>query len=154
VQFSSVELTSILAFWKQRNYALPIRDVQVRINQDGTGEVSGILELSTALSVARSLGYTDREIEQAKSYAQHISGDLPFYVKGVGVVQNNQVTLAPTAFSLGRVSVPSVITKLAASAVSDMIERRIAKVGGISIQEFSLGQGQVHLVGTVPDTIK
>ncbi len=154
VTLSSSELTSILAFWKGRNSALPIRDVQVRINDDGTGEVSGILEIKTALAVARSLGYSDQDIARGQTYVQYVAGDLPFYVKGVGSVVNNQVTLAPSTFSLGRVNVPESITKLAALAVSDMIERRLTKVGGIDIREFSLGQGQVHLVGRVPDTIK
>lgn len=154
VTMSSAEITSVLSAWKKRSPSLPIRDVQVRFNPDGTGEISGILEIKTAISIAKSLGYSDADIEKGKSYAQYVSGDLPFYVKGVGGVTNNQIMLNPSTFELGRVTVPSSITAPAAKVVEDVIERRIKQVGGINIESLTMNNGSLQIKGVVPDTVK
>jgi hypothetical protein len=151
---TSAAATSILAHWKSRSPSLPIRDVQVRFNQDGTAEVSGILEIATAISVAKTLGYSDSDIEKGKSYAQYVSGDLPFYVKGVAGATNNQITINPSDFQLGKVKVPESITTPAAKVVEDVIERRIKQVGGIDLQSIKMGSGSLQFTGTVPSSIK
>ena len=153
-QVSSVQATSILAQWKHRSPSLPIRDVQVRFNQDGTAEVSGILEINTAISVAKTLGYSDSDIEKGKSYAKYVSGDLPFYVKGVAGATSNQISINPSEFQLGKVTVPESITTPAAKVVEDVIERRIKQVGGIDLQSIKIGSGSLQYVGTVPSSIK
>jgi len=153
-QVSSVAATSILAQWKRRSPSLPVRDVQVRFNDDGTAEVSGVLEIATAISVAKTLGYSDADIEKGKSYAKYVSGDLPFYVKGTTGATNNQISISPSDFQLGKVSVPESITTPAARVVEDVIERRIKQVGGINLESIKLGSGSLQFTGTVPSSIK
>ncbi|MEI8232944.1 MAG: hypothetical protein WCG44_04355, partial [bacterium] len=143
-QVSSVAATSILAQWKRRSPSLPVRDVQVRFNDDGTAEVSGVLEIATAISVAKTLGYSDADIEKGKSYAKYVSGDLPFYVKGTTGATNNQISISPSDFQLGKVSVPESITTPAARVVEDVIERRIKQVGGINLESIKLGSGSLQ----------
>lgn len=153
-QVTSVAATSILAEWKHRSPSLPIRDVQVRFNQDGTAEVSGVLEIGTAISVAKTLGYSDADIEKGKSYAKYVSGDLPFYVKGVAGATANQISISPSSFQLGKVEVPDSIASPAARVVEDVIERRIKQVGGINLDSIKMESGTLHFVGTVPSSIK
>lgn len=153
-KLTSVEASSILSEWKHRSPSLPIRDVQVRFNPDGSSEISGILEIDTAVSLAKNLGYSDEDIDTAKSYAKYVSGDLPFYVKGTAGVKNNQVTISPSSFELGRVGIPSSITGPAAKAVEDVIERRLRQVGGIDIQSIEIDSGSLHFAGTIPSAIK
>ncbi|NCN45476.1 MAG: hypothetical protein COU63_02875 [Candidatus Pacebacteria bacterium CG10_big_fil_rev_8_21_14_0_10_36_11] len=154
IKVSSAEITSILAYWKNQYSKSPIRDVQVRINDDGTGEVSGILELSTAIMLAKQLDYSDEDIEKGKSYVKYVAGDLPFYMTGVANVKNNQVTLSPTTVEIGRVALPESLVAPVSSAVADVIERRMSKVTNLDVQELTLEPGGVHLVGTIPDTVK
>jgi hypothetical protein len=151
---TSVAATSILAHWKKRSPSLPIRDVQVRFNQDGTAEVSGILEISTAISIAKNLGYSDADISKGKEYAKYVSGDLPFYVKGTTNVTNNQITIDPSKFQLGKVTVPESITTPAAREVEDVIERRIKQVGGINLQSVKQQADTLKFTATVPSSIK
>lgn len=151
---TSVAATSILAHWKKRSPSLPIRDVQVRFNQDGTAEVSGILEVTTAISLAKTLGYNDQDIEKGKSYIKYISGDLPFYVKGTTGATNNQISINPSEFKLGKVTVPENITTPAARVVEDVIERRIKQVGGINLQSVKQEADTLKFTATVPSSIK
>jgi len=104
--------------------------------------------------LAKNLGYSDSDIEQGKQYVQYVAGDLPFYVKGTGGMTNNTLSINPSTFQIGRVTVPESITKPVAVAVGDMIERRISQIGGANIQEASFKSGSFRLVGSVPETIK
>ena len=67
VELDSDQISSIVNYLANRYGRSPIRDLQIRINEDGTGEASGILEISTATMMAKQLGYSDQDIETAKS---------------------------------------------------------------------------------------
>ena len=152
--FTSAEITSVLAYWKHRSPTLPIRAVQVRFNPDGTGEISGILEFGTALGIAKQLGYSDAEIAKGESYIKYIAGDIPFYVKGIGNIENNHITLNPSDFELGHLTVPSPLTSLSVAVVIDMIDRRINQLGDINIRSANFADGSFHIDATVPDTVQ
>lgn len=154
VDLSSAEVTSIFAVWEERDIYFPLHNVQIRFNPDGTGEASGFLKVSTAVSLAKNLGYSDSDIEKGEQYIKYVAGDLPFYVKGTGGMMDNTLSLNPATFQIGRVTVPDSITGPVAVAVGDMIERRIKQIGGANIKEASFKSGSLHLVGSVPDTIK
>jgi len=154
VDLSSQEITSVFAVWGTRNKYFPLYNVQVRFNPDGTGEASGFLKISTGITFAKNLGYSNSEIDKGKEYIKYISGDLPFYVKGTGEMTDNILSVNPTILQIGRVTVPESITKLAFGAVGDMIERRIAQIGGADIKDANFKTGKFHLDGTVPETIR
>lgn len=154
VNLTSEEITSIFAVWEDRDVYFPLKNVQVRFNADGTGEASGYLKIGTAITLAKNLGYSDQDIEKGKEYIKYVSGDLPFYVKGTGGMTSNQLSINPSTFQIGRVTVPDSITSPAAKAVGDMIQRRIKQIGGADIQSANFKSGSFHLLGTVPATIK
>lgn len=154
VDLTGADISSIFYTWEQRDKYFPLHDVQVKFSPDGTGEASGYLRIQTAVNLAKNLGYTDADIEKGKKYINYVSGDLPFYVKGTGGMKNNVLTMDPSTFQVGRVSVPDSITKVAVPAVSDMINRRIEQIGGADIREASFETGTFHLDGTVPATIE
>ena len=154
VDLSDQDITSILYTWGERDKYFPLHDVQIRFNQDGTGEASGYLKIVTAVNLAKNLGYTDHDIEEGKKYINYVSGDLPIYVKGKGGMKNNILSINPSTFQVGRVTVPDNITSLVVPAVSDMITRRLEQIGGANIREASFENGAFHLDGTVPATIK
>ena len=154
VALSSQEITSVMSVWEQRDRHFPLHSVQVRFNADGTGEASGYLRIGTAIALAQNLGYSDADIEQGKTYIKYVSGDLPFYVKGTGGMTNNALSINPSTFQLGRVTIPNSITDSAAMVVGDMIKRRIQQIGGANIRRADFNNGTFRLIGTVPSTIE
>jgi len=154
IELNSAQVTSILAYWRGRYAKMPIRDVQIRFNPDGTSEASGILEIGTAITMAKQLGYSEADIEKGKSYVKYIAGDLPFYLKGTASVSDNQVMINPTTMQVGRVNVPASIMGPVASVVDDAIERKMKQVPGLSVSEMTISNGILHLVATSPNTIK
>lgn len=153
VNLSSTEVTSIFAVWQDRDPYFPLTNVQVRFNTDGTAEASGYLKINTAIELAQNLGYSQADIEKGKEYIKYVGGDLPFYLKGTGGMLDNNLTINPSTFQLGRVTVPESITTPASQLVKDMITRRIDQIGGADIQRADFKGGLFHLVGSVPSTI-
>jgi len=153
VVLSSEEVSSVFAVWEERDVNFPLRDVQVKFNSDGSAQASGIIRLPVVVSLAKQLGYSDSEIEQGKQYVQLLNGDLPFYLEGNGSMINNQLTMNPSTFQIGRVTVPGEIVPPLQSLVADMINRRIQQIGGADIKRASFETGAFKLVGSVPSTI-
>ena len=151
---SSEEITSIIDYWGKQYAKTPIRDVQIRINHDNTAEVSGILETSTAIMMAKQLNYSDEDIEKGKSYVKYIAGDLPFYISGTANAVNNQVKITASEITIGRVTLPWSLIEPVTNVTADVIERRIKQVTGSDVKEVSLQNGAIHFVGTIPDTIE
>jgi hypothetical protein len=154
VEVDSTQASSVFMYWKHLDAGTPLSNVQVRFNADGTAEASGILELGTAINLAKNLGYTDADIAKGEQYVSYVNGNLPFYIKGTGNVKNNVVTLNPTSFQLGRVTVPESITTPAARAVEDMAERRMKQLNGLDIKSATIENGKLKIDGTIPATIK
>lgn len=151
---TDADITAVMSTWESRDSLFPLRNVQVKFHPDGTGEASGYLKIGTAVAMAKNLGYSDADIEKGKSYIKYVAGDLPFYVKGTGGMTNNILSINPSSFKLGRVTVPDSITQAASLVVKDMINRRLTQIGGTNIQTANFTDGTFHLQGTVPSTIK
>lgn len=153
VVLDSDQISSIIEAWT--NYPnSPVSDIQVRVNADGSAEIAGMLKISAAASLAKQLGYSDQEIESARSWAKFVANDIPFYAKASGGVTNNQVEINPAQLKLGQINVPSSILEPASAALADVIERRIAQVPQASVEEVSLANSQVRFVGTVPEVVE
>jgi hypothetical protein len=151
---SGQQVTSIFAVWEDRDIYFPLKNVQVRFNSDGTGEASGYLEIATAVSLAKNLGYSDADIQKGKDYIKYVAGDLPFYVKGTGGMTNNVLEVNPTNFQIGKVNVPESITSPLSKVVEDMVYRRLNQIGGANVRDANFKDGKLHLDATVPDSIK
>lgn len=154
VTLSNEQVSSVFQYWKAQYAKTPVRDVQIRIGADGTGEASGILELGTALAMAKSLGYSDEQIAQAQSYVGLVASDIPFYLQGTGSVSNNQVALNPSSITVGRITLPSTLTEQVGRALEDVIERHINNIPELQIESLVLAEGGVKFVGTIPDTVE
>ncbi|WKZ25842.1 MAG: hypothetical protein QY322_00870 [bacterium] len=154
VYLTSQEITSIFAVWEERDKNFPLKNVQIKFHPDGTGEASGYLKIETAVNLAKDLGYSDSDIETGKKYIKYVSGDLPFYLKATGNMDNSTLVIAPEVFKVGKVTVPSNITNMTSTAVSDMVTRRLNQIGGVDLEKANFRSGDFHLQGSVPETIK
>lgn len=150
---TSEQVTSVFAVWELRDTNYPFKNVQVKFSPDGTGEASGIIKLPVVVSLAKSLGYSDTEINSAKKYVQFVAGDLPFYLKGTGAITNNQISMSPAQLQIGKVTVPEQILTPLVSLATDMIERRIEQIGGADIKTANFSDGSFHLDARVPASI-
>jgi len=87
----SKELT---AFTNNRPWIkYPIKNVQVKIDKDGTIESSATLIVSRVMPFAVALGYSETQVRDAMQKYNIPPFEVPVYVKGKGSVLNDVVTI-------------------------------------------------------------
>ena len=133
---------------------LPVSNVQVRFNADGTAEWSGDLLLDKLhdYAIARGLSEADYNtaVAQVSKYAI-IQKNMPFYLKGTGAVVNGQITFNCDSMKVGKVPIEL------ASQINDhhadllnLLQKDILTIPGFSCKNLSVSDGQVHFDGTLP----
>jgi hypothetical protein len=102
VVFSSEEITAIMN--NKPGIYYPYKNVQVKFNSDGTGEISGNLVKSRI----PTYGTTFNAPQQAVDLAMKFLPDNPsFYLKGKATLVNNKVgVFEPIRFEIGRIPLP------------------------------------------------
>jgi len=129
----------------------PFRDVQVKLNADGSAEASGILRLPVATRFFAQMGIATADVEaQAKRFNVPMA-DVPFYFKGTGVAKNNHITPNLQSLEIGRVPVPSGIISQYQQAAADLATSLMSKVQGFSLEEATITDGKLNFKGTMPD---
>jgi hypothetical protein len=101
-EFAASEITASMnnqpwAYW-------PYKNVQVRFNADGSGEISGTLIKSRVPAYAAAIDIPQQAINVLMKF---LPNDPAFYVKGKAALTDNKVSLfEPEAFSIGRMPMP------------------------------------------------
>jgi hypothetical protein len=136
---------------------LPVSDVQVRFNADGSAEWSGILKLDKLHDYAIARGLTEEDyntaLTQVSKYAV-IQKDMPFYLKGTGAVVNGQISFNCDSLKIGKVPVEL------ANQINDhhddllsLLQKDVLTIPGFSCKNLSVSDGQVHFDGTLPQSV-
>lgn len=149
VSFTSQELTSAAnrVKWVQ----FPFRDVQIRINDDGIGEASGVLVFDKIKPYLNSLGVSNSDINKGLEVAKLPSFDMPFYVKVSGGVVNNNISLDVKSIEVGRFPIPQSIISEYTPNVEGFLESWVKNDPSISIKKLDFDGGKVNFDGTLPD---
>jgi len=106
----------------------PLRDVQVRFNADGTGELSGLL------------------VEQVNT---------PVYAKGrLTRASARAVSFGFEAISVGPVPLPQPIVQRAGEAVSGIVNDELDRIDGLEIQDLRIEAGGLVFKGTLPQAAR
>lgn len=150
--YSDQQVTSVLDSWSKNWAITPFYNVQVKIHEDGSAEASGMLKVQEAINLAKTLGYSDDEIGVASKYATFINGDLPFYIKGIAEINNNQVSAGVSTIRIGNVTLPGSISTQVVNAAEDAVQRRIRQVPNLHIQKMNLSGGKLNISGKAPQS--
>lgn len=176
-EFSEKEIAATLNNqpWKY----WPYKNVQVKFNADGTGEISGILIKSKIPGYAATIGIPPVAADFAMKY---LPSDPIFYVKIKAALTDNKVsTFEPRALSIGRLPVPIGIflsfappsliqTALAQTDYQDMtqelskvqnkkaliinyINSRLKEFTGFYAKSAYFGENKIIFDGTLSDKI-
>jgi len=133
--------------WK--NY--PVKNIQIKIRDDGTIESSGVLVIAKAMPYAMALGYSENQIRDAMQKYNIPPFEVPFYVLGKGSVANDAVTVDASEVRIGAIPIPGAIVAQAnreAEGVLNDIIRKHAQA--FHAEEVSFGSGRMTFKGQVP----
>ncbi len=110
-----------------RNY--PIKNVQIKIHDDGTIESSAILIVSKAMPYAMGLGYSRDQIKEEKKKYNIPPVEVPIYILGKGSVSNDKVTVDATNVKIGNIAIPSNILSQINTEAKNVLEDLIRRNG-------------------------
>jgi hypothetical protein len=128
----------------------PFKEVQVKVNQDGSIESSGIIKADKIFNTAEALGFSSEEVKKAMNEYNLPVKDLVFYVKFSGKVENNKVDINLAKAEIGRIPLPSFVTEKAVPAAVVALESVIESIPGLYYKSVSFENGKMSVDGTVP----
>ena len=167
--WSSAEMTALLNNrpWKY----WPIKDVQLRINEDNTVEMSGVFNSDKLRGYGAAIGVP----EAVLSRLNLLPAEAPFYLKGSSSLSENHVSSFDiTSAEMGRVSIPtSVLLSLNSSltdrayaqqdltselsqysgkkaAIVDFINGKLSWISGFYAKKANFSGGKLNFDGTLP----
>lgn len=143
----SDELTALAnSPWKY----IPVTNVQIKIAQDGTVETSAMLRADRVINFAKSLGFSQEQINDAiKEYKIPVT-NIPVYAKGNFSVTDGKVEISAQKAEVGRVPLPAALIGQITPAITSGVESVITSFPGFSIKNLSFSNGKMNFEGTVP----
>jgi len=150
--FTSQELTA-LADTRQKQFGLfPFKNVQIRVNPDGTVEGSGILEFNTALDYLQQLGVPLDQVNKAIDKFKILRGELPVYLKVSGGVVNNTSNIIVQSAEIARIPIPQALVNQYGPSLNNLVEDIVAqRKPHYDIKSLKVEEGKIHFVGSSPD---
>ena len=129
----------------------PLEQVQIRINDDGTVESSGVLNVDLMMNYVQAIGYSSADVEKALATYKLPLKKLPFYLKTTGEVKDGKVTGSILAAEAGRIPIPESLISDSTPQIISILEEGIAKSPGFSIKSLKFENGNLLFDGTVPE---
>jgi hypothetical protein len=153
---TSEEITSFLGENRPPYYAL--KNVQVRINDDGTVEASGTIDTSYVYDVILQGLYSREETRAALPMLGLIPDKVNVYVKLAGSIDDNHVTgLNVEAASVMGITIPTELIssneEFIVGILDDNIARQNARASSI-ITHLGISDGRIDFVGTLPASVE
>ncbi len=128
----------------------PVSDVQVRINDDNTAEVSGILKLAQISPFLQAMNISQADFEKAMAKISIPIKDMPFYAKGFGTAKNNTLDITMTNFEVGRFPVPQNILDQYQDELTQFGQDIMRNIPGFSVREARFENGALFFDGELP----
>jgi len=129
----------------------PLSAVQVKINQDSSVEVSGMLDTVKLINYAEAIGFDlTKPREYMNQYRLNFQ-KLPFYLKGIGSVHDNKVALDLQSAEIGRFAIPIEVVGQAETPVVSFIETFISKTPSFYAKRLEINSGKFIFEGSLPE---
>jgi len=155
---TSEELTSFFNYNRPDYYA--IENLQIRINDDDTIEVSGSLNRDYLLQNILEGEYTEEEIKKEIPMLNLIPSSINFYVNLEGSITNNEVdNFNFNDIEIMGIGIPDSVydTDEAYETIIDIIDTSIEKVmqkTGASYESVKVENGELNFEGEMPSFLE
>jgi len=135
---------------------MPVTNVQIRFNDDGTLEFSSNLimnRLDGFIASIGGVGYSKADIEKGLGYLNLVKTNPPVYLKAKPVVKNNKVTVEVQSVQVGKIDVP--IEKIDTNGfVASLAEKVFSRTPGFYANSFYVTGGKAVFDGTIPTKVQ
>lgn len=150
LQLTQEELTAAV---NESNWLwMPLKNTQIRLG-DNTVEVSGNLNLEYLdefISFIGGVDYSQKEVEDAVSWAQRFANNAPVYIKSSVSIENSTLNMTISEARLGRFSMP---LDSAGRAISAGTTHALNKTPNFEATSAYFYDGILKFSGTYPSTV-
>jgi hypothetical protein len=147
-EFTQEELTSF--FNDCRWDYCPVSSVQLRINADGSVEMSGLLRFDHMEGYGQRFKIPQDRILEGLNALKLAPDVLPFYVKGAPSAKDGDVSLGLSSVEFGRLPIPTKQVETYRGEVDAAIEGLIPQVPGMSVKSLDFSGGTMKFEGSYP----
>lgn len=150
--FSSAELTAAADNRSSQYAYFPFRQVQIRVNADGSVEGSATVNYSDAVGYLTALGVSSKDIAEGAKKFNIPNANIPVYLRVSGSIANNTTNITVQQAQIARINVPQNLVNDYAPALNGLIDSIIkSRRPSYNIQKLDVENGTVHFVGSAPD---
>jgi hypothetical protein len=153
--FTQEELTARINMNSQNWKYFPVKNIQIKINQDGTAESSGLLMIDNLQGFAKATSFGDIDMQKVLSKLKFVRKEIPFYVKFAPTVRDGQVTMAVEKAEMGRLAMPQDFSEKYKNEINYYASRLISTAAfpGLYVSSMNLDGGQMNFKGRLPESI-
>ncbi|MGV8171766.1 MAG: hypothetical protein ACP5OA_03685 [Candidatus Woesearchaeota archaeon] len=151
-EITESELTALLnqpsSQWK--NY--PISDVQVKINDDGSVEMTGKILVKRFEEYSEATNMPDKYKSLADENAKLVPVNPSFYYKGNYEIKDGKLEGNVEELKVGPLTVPKDWTDNNKDFITGFVENRINSAG-MQVENANFDGGKLNIQGIVPESI-
>lgn len=145
--FTQEELTAHANIRKWIYY--PVKDVQIKINDDGTAEASAKIRTARLMNYAIAKGTPKYYMDMFDTF--DILPNPSVYVKGKASVSQDQVSIDLKEAEIGRFSLKGDVVEKAGDEIEYFVEGGIKRTPGLSVKSLDFSGGKLNFDGTLPE---
>ena len=146
----SQELTALASSHSKYKY-FPFTNTQIRVNSDGSVEISSVVDTMKAFSYATAIGFAPDDLEKAMNDYHIPRSTIPVYVKGSGSVINGKVTLNLNAGSVAGIPVPMGLVNDKKPPIIGILEDGMNRTPGFKATSLTFSDGKMSFEGMAPE---
>ena len=152
LELTSEELTALTNSHDENWKYYPVSNCQTKINDDGTLEVSGVLNLDVGEEYAEATNMPEATREKLRTVLGLFQTNPRIYAKASPSIQNGNVDSELLELEIGRINAPTDLLNDNNHLIESFFEDRISNAG-ITVNSATLHNGKVDFDGTIPETI-
>ncbi len=148
VTFTQSEFNALMNKWDWP--CSPVRDLQLRVNQDDTIEFSAVLIKNRLNAFAQALEAPEDVKAILADYSRYGPGKLAIYARGRIAVVDGKISQSIDELCLGRLNITGQF-RTNSDYIVQWVEYEILTLPGMNIRSVQFIDGQVHFEGNLPD---
>jgi len=154
--FTSAEITAFFNINRPSYYA--VKNVEVKINQDGSIEASGSVNVDYVLTEILGGKFTRSDIVKKIPALGILPSNVNIYLDFSGSVKDNIASISPSTVTVQGIPIPDNIVKSSDSikALTDGLNSFIAKNNektGSTVNDISAKNGEIVIDGKFPTSL-
>lgn len=151
-EITQSEMTALLNQPSEQWKNYPVSDVQMKINADGSVEMTGKIIASRFEAYSEATNMPDKYKNLINDKADLVPVNPSFYYKGDYEVKDNKLVGEMRELKIGPVQVPQDWVSDNTDFINGFVEDRLNSAG-MDIESAAFTEGKLDIKGTVPESI-